>query len=236
MKLKQIATIHTDFPTKFGIPRQSGLVKELTGEIVFEPEFRKHEALKGIEEYSHLWLIWEFSEVTKKQTAWSALVFPPRLGGKESRGVFATRSPFRPNPLGLSCVKLEKVILEGKNAPKLIVSGIDMLDGTPIYDIKPYLPYADVKEDAKGGFGQAHHADGIEVVFAQNLLEKIPMEKREALRKVLEQDPRAAYQKKPDFVYGMSFDRWDIRFQIRDNRLVVSDVIPLNQTDFQKIK
>ena len=221
-QLKIIAHVHTDFATKFGVPRQSGLVEELTGEIVFEPEFRQPEAFLGLEEYSHLWLIWDFSEVKKKN--WSATVHPPRLGGKEKRGVFATRSPFRPNPIGLSCVKLLDIITEGEDAPKLIVAGVDLMDGTPVYDIKPYLPYADAVKDAQGGFGQEHREDGIEVVFPRELLERLPKEKRDAAVAVLAQDPRAAYQKQPDYVYGMGFAGWDIRFTVKDGRLTVIDV------------
>lgn len=234
--MKIIAHIKTDFPEKFGIPRQSGLVKELKGEIIFEPEYRVKEALKGIEEFSYLWLLWEFSEVAKLDKPWSPTVFPPRLGGKESRGVFATRSPFRPNPVGLSCVKLEEVILESADGPKLIVSGIDLLDGTPIYDIKPYLPYADAKNDANGGFGEAHARDSIKVSFADDLLKKIDESKREAIIKVLEQDPRAAYNKKPDYVYGMSFDKYDIRFVVNNEELKVVDVVIKNDTGYKKIK
>ena len=221
-QLKIIAHVHTDFATKFGVPRQSGLVEELTGEIVFEPEFRQPEAFLGLEEYSHLWLIWDFSEVKKKN--WSATVHPPRLGGKEKRGVFATRSPFRPNPIGLSCVKLLDIITEGEDAPKLIVAGVDLMDGTPVYDIQPYLPYAEAVKDAQGGFGQEHREDGIEVVFPRELLERLPKEKRDAAVAVLAQDPRAAYQKQPDYVYGMGFAGWDIRFTVKDGRLTVIDV------------
>jgi len=232
--MRMIARIRTDFPSKFGIPRQSGLVEELKGEIVFEPEFRREEALLGIEEYSHLWLIWEFSEAKKEN--WSATVYPPRLGGKEKRGVFATRSPFRPNALGLSCVKLEAVIREGENAPKLVVSGVDMLDGTPIYDIKPYLPYADAHPEARGGFGQEHRADRIEVVFSEELLNLLPPEKQRAVYGVLAQDPRAAYNKQPDYVYGMEFAGFDIRFTVKDGVLRVCDVIPVGDGNFEKVK
>lgn len=232
--LKIIARIHTDFPTKFGIPRQSGLVGELLGEIVFEPEYRRAEALLGIEEFSHLWLLWEFSEARRDN--WSATVSPPRLGGREKRGVFATRSPFRPNAIGLSCVKLEQVILEGRDAPKLIVSGADLMDGTPIYDIKPYLPYADAHPEAEGGFGQAHSGDRIEVVFPEELLERLPGEKRKAALHVLQQDPRAAYNKQPDYVYGMAFAGFDIRFIVREDVLMVCDVIDTEGQEWEKVK
>lgn len=232
--MRVIARIHTDFPEKFGIPRQSGLVSRLKGEIVFEPEFRRVEALYGIEEYSHLWLIWEFSAA--KREKWSATVYPPRLGGREKRGVFATRSPFRPNAIGLSCVKLEEVIRTGQDAPKLIVSGVDMLDGTPVYDIKPYLPYADAYPQAAGGFGQAHREDGIEVVFPGELLQRLPADKQAVACEVLARDPRAAYNKQPDYVYGMTFAGYDIRFRIEDGVLRVCDVIPADGAGFEKIK
>lgn len=222
-QLKIIAHVHTDFATKFGVPRQSGLVEELTAEITFEPEYRQPEALMGLEEYSHLWLLWDFSEV--KRENWSATVCPPRLGGKEKRGVFATRSPFRPNPIGLSCVKLVKIVLEGEDAPKLIVAGADLMDGTPIYDVKPYLPYADAILDAKGGFGQEHRNDRIRVDFPEELLQRLPAEKRSAALAVLAQDPRAAYHKQPDYVYGMAFAGWDVRFTVQDGILTVTDVV-----------
>ncbi len=222
-QLKIIARIHTDFPTKFGIPRQSGLVEELVGEIIFEPEYRQSEALMGLEEYSHLWLIWDFSEV--KRENWTATVHPPRLGGKEKRGVFATRSPFRPNPLGLSCVRLLKVLTEGDQGPSILVAGADLMDGTPIYDLKPYLPYADAVADARGGFGQEHKNDGISVVFPEELLQKVPEEKRMAAIAVLKQDPRAAYQKKENYICGLEFAGRDIRFSVADGVLTVVDVV-----------
>lgn len=229
-----IARIHTEFPAKFGIPRQSGLVRELRGEIVFEPEFRRAEALLGIEEFSHLWLLWEFSEARREN--WSATVCPPRLGGKEKRGVFATRSPFRPNAIGLSCVKLEQVLYETEDGPKLIVSGADLMDGTPIYDIKPYLPYADAYPDALGGFGQMHSKDRIRVVFPEELLQRLPGERRDAVLGVLGQDPRAAYNKQPDYVYGMEFAGYDIRFTVKDDVLEVCDVIVTEGRDWERIK
>jgi len=203
-------------------------------EIVFEPEFRRPEALIGIEEFSHLWLLWEFSAA--KRENWSATVYPPRLGGKEKRGVFATRSPFRPNPIGLSSVKLEQVIRKGEDGPKLIVSGVDLMDGTPIYDIKPYLPYADAHPDAIGGFGQAHREDGIQVVFPQEFLQLLPEDKRQAAIRVLEQDPRAAYNKQPDYVYGMEFAGYDIRFTVRDEVLTVCEIVPTNEGKWEKVK
>ena len=224
-QLDIIAHIRTDFGTKFGVPRQSGLVGELEGEIIFEPQYRQKEAFMGLEEYSHIWLIWDFSQV--KRENWTATVHPPRLGGKEKKGVFATRSPFRPNPIGLSCVRLLRVVLEGEEAPKLSVAGADLMNGTPIYDIKPYLPYADAVLDARGSFGQEHREDGIRVDFPGELLERIPEGKRTALLGVLRQDPRAAYQKQPDYVYGMEFAGWDVRFTVRDGTLTVRDVVPV---------
>ncbi len=223
-QLDIIAYIHTDFQSKFGIPRQSGLVPELRAEIIFEPEYRRAEALMGLEEFSHLWLIWDFSEVRREN--WSATVFPPRLGGKEKRGVFATRSPFRPNPIGLSCVKIEEVRRKGKYAPSILVSGADLMDGTPIYDIKPYLPYTDARPEAVGGFGQEHREDHIEVSFPEELLKRFPEEKRAAALGVLRQDPRAAYHKGADYLYGVAFAGWDIRFTVSDGVLEVKDVVP----------
>lgn len=216
--LKTIAHIKTPYMEKFGIPRQSGLAP-VVGEIVFVPEFRNPDAVRGLEEFSHLWLLWEFSQA--KTRGFQATVAPPRLGGRERRGVFATRSPFRPNPIGLSCVELVKV----RTGPVLVVSGADLLDGTPIYDIKPYLPYADSRPDARGGFGEAHRQEGIEVAFPQELLVKLPQELREPAVAVLRQDPRAAYQKRPGFVYGMAFGGYDIRFTVQGERLVVCDVV-----------
>lgn len=225
--MKVIARIETDFTEKFGIPRQSGLVNELTGRIIFEPEYRRTEALLGIEEYSHLWLLWEFSLVNKDN--WSPVVYPPRLGGKEKRGVFATRSPFRPNSIGLSCVELLGIEQDEQLGKTLIVAGADLLNGTPIYDIKPYLPYTDARSNARGGFGQAHSKDSIDVIFPERLLERLPEEKRQAVYKVLAQDPRAAYQKKTDYIYGMQFAGYDIRFNVNESVLTVVDVVDLKE-------
>lgn len=232
--MQRIATILTDFPTKFGIPRQSGLVSDLLAEIIFEPEYRRTEALLGIEEFSHLWLLWEFSQA--KRDSWSPTVHPPRLGGKEKRGVFATRSPFRPNSIGLSCVKLEKVIWVGADAPKLIVSGADLMNGTPLYDIKPYLPYTDAHPEARGGFGEEHARDEIHVIFPEDLLNRLPYEKRSTVLAILKQDPRAAYNKQPDFVYGMTFAQFDIRFTVADDILTVRDVVTVKNSSFKKVK
>ena len=234
MELNVIARIHTDFTTKFGIPRQSGLVPELMGEIVFEPEYRQKEALMGIEEYSHLWLLWEFSEA--KREHWSATVCPPRLGVKVRKGVFATRSPFRPNSIGLSCVRLERVEEDENKGLKLIVSGADLMDGTPIFDIKPYLPYCDAHPEALGSFGQEHKDERITVEFPKELLERLPKGKQNAALEVLRQDPRAAYQKQPDYVYGMDFAGYDIRFRVRENVLRVVDVVKTNDLGFRRVK
>lgn len=229
-----VAHIHTQFPEKFGIPRQSGLVPSSLGNVVMEPEYRNPDAFKGIEEFSHLWLLWEFSKA--KQDGFHATVAPPRLGGKERRGVFATRSPFRPNSIGLSCVKLEKISYDTPDGPILTVSGVDLLDGTPIYDIKPYLPYVDAHPEASGGFSDVHSKDGIHVEFPEALLVKLPEELRKAAMEVLAQDPRAAYNKKPDYVYGMAFAEYDIRFTVQEDVLRVCDVLSREKTDFHKIK
>ena len=229
-----VAKIHTEFPDKFGIPRQSGLVSSLRGEIVFEPEFRSMDAIRGLEEFSHIWLLWEFSEAKKEGNALT--VTPPRLGGKERRGVFATRAPFRPNSIGLSSVKLEKIYMDEKRGPVLVVSGADMMDGTPIYDIKPYLPYTDAHPDARGGFGEEHKADGIMVVFPREQKLKLPEDIFNRVLDVLKQDPRAAYNKKPDYVYGMSFAGYDIRFTVEDDILYVKDVVELSEQGYTKIK
>ena len=216
--IKVIARIRSDFPEKFGIPRQSGLVPELRAKIVFEPEFRNADALRGIEGFSHLWLIWQFSAAVRD--TWSPTVRPPRLGGNERMGVFATRSPFRPNAVGLSCVKLEGVAQEDGLGSVLIVSGADLMDGTPIYDIKPYLPYADAHPEARGGFAPAAK-ETIRVECAPELLESVPERQRAALLGVLAQDPRPQYQDDPARVYGMSFGGWDIKFRVRSGTLEV---------------
>ncbi len=234
MELITIAKIHTEFSDKFGIPRQSGLVPSLQGEIVFEPEFRSMDAIRGLEEFSHIWLLWEFSKA--KKDGYALTVTPPRLGGKVKKGVFATRAPYRPNSIGLSSVKLERIYFDEKKGPVLVVSGADLLEGTPIYDIKPYLPYTDAHPDANGGFGEAHKGDVIKVVCSEELLHKLPEELQERVIQVLEQDPRAAYNKKPDYVYGMEFSGYDIRFTIQENVLVVKDIVELTDKDYKKIK
>ena len=233
-KLVAVAKIYTEFTDKFGIPRQSGLVSSLRGEIVFEPAFRNKDAIKGLEEFSHIWLLWEFSEA--KREDYALTVTPPRLGGKEKRGVFATRAPYRPNSIGLSSVKLEKIYFDEKRGPILVVSGADILNGTPIYDIKPYLPYTDSHPDARGGFGEEHKADGIMVVFPREQKLKLPDDVFQKALEVLKQDPRAAYNKKPDYIYGMSFSGFDIRFTVEDDILYVKDVVQLSEQGYTKIK
>lgn len=217
-----IARIHTDFATKFGVPRQSGLVESLRGEIVFEPEYRSRDALRGIQEFSHLWLIWEFSQAVRQR--WQPMVRPPRLGGNAAMGVFATRSPYRPNPIGLSSVRLEGVEERPGLGPVLVVSGADLMDGTPILDIKPYLPYVDCRPEATGGFTDRVERKTLTVRCPQELLEQIPGEKREALLGVLAQDPRPAYQKDPERRYGLSFAGYDVGFVVEEDRLTVVDV------------
>lgn len=222
--MKIIAYIYTDFPEKFGIPRQSGLVPELTGTIVFEPEYRSPEAVKGLEGFTYIWLLWQFEGV--KRENWSATVKPPRLGGNKHVGVFATRSPFRPNPIGLSSVKLEDIEYTDKG-PVLHVSGIDLRDKTPIYDIKPYLPYADCHTDAKDGFAGAVKDYSLEVRCPQELLEVFPKEKREALVEALKQDPRPSYHSDPDRKYGVSFAGYDVHFWVKGEILEVFEIVKL---------
>ena len=217
-----IAHIRSQFPEKFGIPRQSGLVEELKARVVFEPEYRDPQALRGLEGFSHIWLIWQFSR--SMGAGWSPTVRPPRLGGNERMGVFATRSPFRPNPMGLSCVKLEKVELSTPEGPVLWVAGADLMDGTPIYDIKPYLPYADCKPQAVGGFASAPKEATLTVDFPSQLLERVPQELREALSGVLAQDPRPTYHHDPQRVYGMAFGGLQVRFTVDGDRLAVVEV------------
>ena len=221
-QVKIIARIRSDFSQKFGIPRQSGLVEELEATVVFEPEFRDPEALRGLEGFSHLWLIWEFSKARRER--WSPTVRPPRLGGNQRLGVFATRSPFRPNPIGLSCVRLKGVDLHTPEGPVIRVAGADLLDGTPIYDIKPYLPYADCKRDALGGFASAPKEATLTVEIPPRWLECIPEEKRAALAGVLAQDPRPQYQQDPQRVYGMEFGGLEVRFRVEGSKLTVCGV------------
>ena len=220
-----IARIHTDFPTKFGVPRQSGLVEQLESYIVFEPEFRNPDAVRGIEGWSHLWLIWQFDRAVRD--GWSATVLPPRLGGKTRVGVFATRSPFRPNPIGLSSVKLLRVEMNEKLGPVLHVAGADLVDNTPIYDIKPYLPYADCHTDATGGFTETIDDTLLEVIFPDELLQMIPEEKRDALIRVLSLNPKPGYQHDPTRRYGFNFCGRDVRFTIDENVLRVVEIVML---------
>ena len=220
-ELRVIARIETDFPTKFGIPRQAGVVEELQGRIVFEPDFRNPEALRGIEGFSHLWLIWQFSEAVRE--TWSPTVRPPRLGGNERVGVFATRSPFRPNPLGLSCVRLVAVEKDPELGSVLCVSGADLMNGTPIYDIKPYIPYADCKPQATSGFAPDAGAR-LRVHFRPEAEAAFPAEKLEALRGVLENDPRPRYQDDPARVYGMDFAGYNVKFRVENGDLTVLKV------------
>ena len=224
MTLKVIAHIHTAFPTKFGIPRQSGLVEELKATIVFEPEYRNPDALRGLEEFSHIWLIWQFSEAVRDK--WSPTVRPPRLGGNTRMGVFATRSPFRPNAIGLSCVRLEAIEKDPKLGTVLVVSGADLMDGTPILDIKPYLPYADAHPEALGGFTGNVGGKVLEVEFPPELLAQVPEDKREALIGVLSRDPRPSYQHDPERVYGMAFGGCEVGFSVDGETLYVRSVEP----------
>ena len=222
---KIIARIHTDFPTKFGIPRQSGLVEALKATIVFEPEYRNPEALRGLEGFSHIWLIWEFSEAIRD--SWSPTVRPPRLGGNTRMGVFATRSPFRPNAIGLSSVKLDSIAQHPDLGSVLYVSGADLMDNTPIYDIKPYLPYTDCHPEAVGGFVEPLDERLLEVKFAERLLEQIPEERHNAIIGVLGLDPRPSYQDEPERVYGIEFAGFDIKFSVVGKTLTVCELVKL---------
>ena len=223
--IRPIARMRSDFPTKFGIPRQSGLVEELRSTIVFEPEFRNPDTLRGIDGFSHLWLIWQFSEAVRDH--WSPTVRPPRLGGNARMGVFATRSPFRPNNLGLSCVKLLGIEQTDENGAVLHVAGADLMDGTPIFDIKPYIPYSDSYPDALGGFTDTAGQFILQVNFPGELLQRLPESKRSAAIAVLSHDPRPSYQRKPSRVYGLSFAGYDLRFTVEDDLLTVVDATPL---------
>ncbi len=225
VSIRPIAHMQSDFPTKFGIPRQSGLVDELRSTIVFEPEFRNPDTLRGIDGYSHLWIIWQFSEAVR--TEWSPTVRPPRLGGNTRMGVFATRSPFRPNSLGLSCVKLLGVEHTQDHGTVLHVGGADLMDGTPIFDIKPYIPYSDCLKDAVGGFTEDAEDFLLAVDFPAELLEMLPENKRAAAVGVLSHDPRPSYQRSADRVYGLTFAGYDIRFTVAGKNLTVQEVTPV---------
>ncbi len=220
--LEPIAHIYTDFPTKFGIPRQSTLVPELTGRIVFTEKYRRPEAVQGLEDFSHIWLLWQFSENLER--AWSPSVRPPRLGGNTRKGVFATRSPFRPNHIGLSCVKLEKIEETAAEGTTLTVSGVDLMSGTPILDIKPYLAYADSHPQARGGFTDNLAPAGLDVTVPGALAQKLPTEKLRALTAILAQDPRPSYQDDPERIYGFGFAGFEIKFQVRGNHLQVLEI------------
>lgn len=223
MDFTPIAHICSDFSEKFGIPRQSGLVEELSARVVFEPPYRDPSALRGLEGFSHVWLIWEFSQARRE--GWSPTVRPPRLGGNRRLGVFATRSPFRPNPIGLSCVRLVEVRQDRELGPVLTVAGADLLDGTPIYDIKPYLPYADCRPEAVGGFAARPKGADLEVECPPELLEAVPADKRAGLLAVLAQDPRPQYQDDPDRVYGMAFAGMEVKFRVAGDALIVTEIV-----------
>ena len=222
VEIQVIARMRSDFPSKFGIPRQAGLVEELESLVVFEPEYRNPDALRGIEEYSHLWLIWQFSQAVRQD--WSPTVRPPRLGGNVRMGVFATRSPFRPNHLGLSCVRLKEVRHTKAYGDVLVVGGADLMDGTPIFDIKPYIPYGDAKPDAAGGFTDRVGDFLLNVEFPKPLLAFLPENKRQAAIGVLRHDPRPSYQRSPGRVYGLRFSQYDIRFTVEGDTLTVLEV------------
>lgn len=224
-RITPIARIRSDFPTKFGIPRQSGLVDTLQAAIIFEPEYRVPEALRGLEGFSHIWLIWQFSEAIRD--TWTPTVRPPRLGGNQRVGVFATRSPFRPNSLGLSSVKLDKIENHLELGPVLYISGADLMDGTPIFDIKPYVPHTDSHSEAIGGFGDDFKDYHLEVEFPKNLLQLIPEEKRESLKGVLAQDPRPSYQQDADRTYGFEFAGFEVKFKVKNHILTVCQVVKL---------
>ena len=227
VSIRIIARMHSDFPTKFGIPRQSGLVSSLRSTIVFEPEYRNADALRGLEDFSHLWIIWQFSEAVR--TDWSPTVRPPRLGGNTRMGVFATRSPFRPNNLGLSSVKLIGLEETRDYGTVIHVAGADLMDGTPIFDIKPYIPYSDCHADATGGFTDTAGDFLLQVVFPEDLLVLLPEEKRESAIGVLSHDPRPSYQRKPDRIYGLNFAGYDIRFRVCEETLTVLEVNPIQE-------
>ena len=217
--LNIIARIRTDFSSKFGIPRQSGLVQSLKGRIVFEKEYRDIQALRGLEGYSHLWIIWKFSESESEN--WSPTVRPPRLGGNKRMGVFATRSPYRPNPIGLSSVKIERIIETGDKGPVIEVSGADILDGTPIYDIKPYIAYTDSHPNASGGFSTDVFENKLKVSFAEGIEDNLPKEISTPLKEILENDPRPAYQNDPERIYSFEFANFHIEFKVNNDELIV---------------
>ena len=224
LTLHPIAHIESDLPALFGIPRQSGLVPELTAKIIFEPLYHDPSAFRGLDGFSHLWLLWGFS--ANKRDGWAAAVKPPRLGGNRTMGVFATRSPYRPNPVGLSCVKLERIEQTEKHGIVLHVSGADLMDGTPIYDIKPYLPYTDSHPEAAGGFAEEFADYALEVEFPSELLSRLPAEKRASAVQLLARDPRPAYIDDPERIYGVLFAGFDLRFRVSGQTLTVVDAVP----------
>lgn len=225
MEILPIAIIRTDFPEKFGIPRQSGLAASLQARIVFEPQFRNHDALRGLEDFSHIWLIWEFSANRRQEGEWQPTVRPPRLGGNKSMGVFATRSPFRPNPLGLSCVELEGIEYDNPEGPVILVRGADLMDGTPIYDIKPYIRYADSRPHAVCGYVEELKERSLKVVLPHDVAEKVSDKtKLPALLQTLGLDPRPSYHDDPERVYGLSFAGMNVRFSVSDGVLAVLDI------------
>lgn len=230
--IHEIGVIRTDFPEKFGIPRQSGLVEGAVGRIVFHPEYRNPDAIRGIDEYSHLWLVWGFSEA--KQDTFCATVAPPRLGGRIRKGVFATRSPFRPNSLGLSSVRLLRVEIDEKLGPVLYVGGVDMLDGTPIYDVKPYLPYVDCHADAKGSFSDAVKDHILQVNIPEELLRMLPESERDTVRELLKQDPRTAFIHDESRVWGIAYGTLNIRFTVSGDVLNVVEITPLAEVNYKE--
>ena len=223
LTVKPIARVHTGFLSKFAVPRQSGLVESLRGAVIFEPEYRSPEALRGLEDFSHLWLIWEFSE--NRREKFSPTVRPPRLGGNRRLGVFATRAPFRPNPIGLSCVKLERIDWDTPEGPVLHILGADLLDGTPLFDIKPYLPSADCIPNATGGFTDAVEKPTVKVECPPHLLSKIPADQQEGLLGVLSLDPRPAYHDDPERIDGFGFAGFEIKFRVEDGTLFVTEIV-----------
>lgn len=223
--MKKIATIKTEFPQKFGIPRQSGRVDGLFGRIVFEPEYRRKEAVRGLEGYSHIWILWEFSDIKREADEWRPTVRPPRLGGNKRVGVFSTRSPYRPNPIGLSSVKLLGIDYDSDDAPALTVSGADLLDGTPIYDIKPYIPSSDCHPDAVGGFSDEVNGHSLSVNIADEVISLIPEDKRETVKKLLSEDPRPSYQNDPDRIYGFVYAGMEIKFRVDGDVLNVTEIV-----------
>ena len=223
--MKTIAHIHSEFPSKFGVPRQSGIIGSLRATIVFEPEYRNPDAFRGLEDFSHIWLIWEFSEAVRDD--WSPTVRPPRLGGNVRKGVFATRSPFRPNAIGLSSVKLDKIETDPKLGPVLYVLGADLMDGTPIFDIKPYIAYTDSHPEAISGFATRPAEYLLEIDFPETLLAKVPEDQRESLIAVLAHDPRPQYQNNPERIYGMTFGAVEVKFRVEEMTLKVQDICPI---------